>query len=300
MTLNKPFLFVFFCCLTIQFHAQELNCKVQILTNQVQQSDKRIFTTLETAIREFMNNQKWTNDNFNRDERIELNLTLNVQTFTLPDAVKGNLQVQVRRPVFNTNYGTLLLNFQDQDVEFRYIEYQPIEFSTTAFINNLSSILGYYAYLALALDYDSYSLEGGTPFYQLAQQICQQAQPTGTKGWMPNEIPPRNRYWYIENMMTPAFKPLREAFYRYHRLGLDVMYNNIGKGRSEINKSLQAIKVLNDQRTASFNMQLFFNAKTDELINIYKQAEPADKALALELLNQLDPTNGSKYNKITQ
>lgn len=288
------------CFWSTFFRAQELNCKVQILTNQVQQSDKRIFVTLETAIREFMNNQRWTNDNFNRDERIEINLTLNVQTFSLPDAVKGNLQVQVRRPIFNTNSGTLLLNFQDQDVEFRYVEYQPIEFSTTAFINNLSSILGYYAHLAIALDYDSYSLEGGTAFYQLAQQICQQAQPTGVKGWMPNEIPPRNRYWYVENMMSPAFKPLREAFYHYHRLGLDVMYNNIGKGRLEINKSLQLIKKLNDQRNASFNMQLFFNAKTDELVNIYKQAEQADKVLAVDLLNQLDPTNGSKYIKITQ
>lgn len=300
---NKCTTFFAICVFLLSWfsaQSQELNCRVQILSPQVQISDKRVFTTLETSIREFMNNQKWTSDDFKRDEKIELNLTFTINTYNLPDEMKGNLQVQVRRPVYNTNYGTLLFNHQDNDIEFRYLEYQPIEFSTTAFLNNLSSILGFYAYLAIALDYDSFAFEGGTPFYQIAQQVCQQAQPTSIKGWMSNEIPPRNRFWMVENMLSPPFKPMREAFYKYHRLGLDVMYNNIAKGRTEINQSLTLLKKVNDQRPASFNLQLFFNAKTDELINVYKQAELGDKTFALELLNQLDPTNGSKYNKINQ
>lgn len=280
--------------------AQELNCRVSVLSQQVQLSDKRVFTTLETAVREFMNNTRWSSDQFKRDERIECNLTFNITKYVQPDEMSGTLQIQVRRPVFNTNYGSVLLNFMDEDISFRYLEYQPIEFSDAAFVSGLASLLGYYAYVILAMDYDSYSPEGGTPFWQKAQQVVQNAQQDAAKGWKANDIPPRNRFWLTENYMNPVFKPLRDANYKYHRMGMDNMYNKMDIGRASVMESLQLIQQLNKQRPASYNMQVWFNAKSDELVNIFKQASPTEKAQLLQILGEIDPTNSSKYNKINQ
>lgn len=280
--------------------AQELNCRVSVLSQQVQLSDKRVFTTLETAVREFMNNTRWSSDQFKRDERIECNLTFNITKYVQPDEMSGTLQIQVRRPVFNTNYGSVLLNFMDEDISFRYLEYQPIEFSDAAFVSGLASLLGYYAYVILAMDYDSYAPEGGTPFWQKAQQVVQNAQQDAAKGWKANDIPPRNRFWLTENYLNPVFKPLRDANYKYHRLGMDNMYNKMDIGRASVMESLQLLQQLNKQRPASYNMQVWFNAKSDELVNIFKQASPTEKAQLLQILGEIDPTNSSKYNKINQ
>jgi hypothetical protein len=296
----RKLLFVLLACLPLFSSAQELNCKVSVLSQSIQLSDKRIFTTLETAIREFMNNRKWTNDQFKRDERIECNLTFNINKFTQPDEMSGTLQIQARRPIYNTNYGSLLLNFIDQDISFRYLEYQPIDFADNAYVSNLSSILGYYAYVILAMDYDSYSLEGGTQFWQKAQQTVINTQADGGKGWKASDIPPRNRYWLTENYLNAIYKPLREANYLYHRMGMDNMYNKMDLAKSSIKDALKKIQAVNKQRPASYNVQLFFNAKTDELVNIYKGASPTEKDEILTLLGELDPTNSNKYAKINQ
>lgn len=280
--------------------AQELNCRVSVLSQQVQLSDKRVFTTLETAVREFMNNTRWSSDQFKRDERIECNMTFNITKYVQPDEMSGTLQIQVRRPVFNTNYGSVLLNFMDEDISFRYLEYQPIEFSEAAFVSGLASLLGYYAYVILAMDYDSYAPEGGTFFWQKAQQVVQNAQQDAAKGWKANDIPPRNRFWLTENYLNPVFKPLRDANYKYHRLGMDNMYNKMEIGRASVMESLQLLQQLNKQRPASYNMQVWFNAKADELVNIFKQASPTEKAQLLQILGEIDPTNSNKYNKINQ
>ena len=286
--------------LPASLQAQELNCRVTVLSSAVQLSDKKIFTALETAVREFMNNTKWTNDQFKRDERIECVLTFNIQKYTQPDEMEGTLQIQTRRPVFNTNYGSVLVNYIDQDVKFRYMESQPIEFSDAAYTTGLASLLGYYAYFALAMDYDSFSLEGGAAFWQKAQQVVQNAQQDGAKGWKGTDLPPRNRFYLVENYLNPIFKPLREANYKYHRLGLDVMYDKPDQGRGAILEALQKIQLVSKQRPSSFNVQVWFNAKTDELINIYKQAGADEKSAVLEVLGELDPTNSNKYQKIMQ
>ncbi|MBX7202280.1 MAG: DUF4835 family protein [Bacteroidia bacterium] len=278
--------------------AQELNCKVQVLSQAIQLSDKRVFTTLETAIREFMNNTRWTNDQFKRDERIECNLTFNIKTYTQPDQFSGTLQLQVRRPTYNTNYGTLLLNLMDQDISFRYLEYQPIEFSESAYVSGLASLLGYYAFVVLAIDYDSFSPEGGSAYWQKAQQVVNNAIQDPAKGWKATDVPPRNRYWLVENYLNPIFEPLREANYKYHRLGMDVMYNKSEQGRAQITQALEGLMEIHKDRPSSYNMQVFFNTKADELVNIYQQASPQEKAKVLELLAIMDPTNSNKYKKI--
>ncbi|MFN4122027.1 MAG: DUF4835 family protein [Flavobacteriales bacterium] len=299
--MNRIVLTVISVLITFQLAtAQELRCNVQVLSPQIQLSDKRIFTTLETAIREFMNNTRWTTDNFERDERIECNMTFNITGYTQPDDFRGTLTVQSRRPVFNTSYGSMLFNHMDNDIQFKYLEFQPLEFNENVFVSNLTAILGYYAYLVLGLDYDTFSLEGGSPFFQKAQQVVNSAQGASERGWKPTEMPPRNRYWYIENLLNPIFKPMRECNYRYHRLGLDVMYNKIDQGRAAVLEGMQLLMQVHKVRPSSFNMQLFFNAKADELANMFSQATPEQKTKIMEILNELDPTNGKKYQKINK
>jgi hypothetical protein len=294
-------LIILIACLSVQvLPAQELNCTVSVLSQGVQLSDKRIFKTMETAIREFMTNKRWTNDVFQRDERIELNLTFNITKFTMPDEMLGTLQIQSRRPTFNSNYGSVVLNFIDQDISFRYLEYQPIEFADNAYISGLASLLGYYAYVALAMDYDSFSPEGGTAMWQKAQQVVNNAITDPAKGWKGTDIPPRNRYWLVENYLNPIYAPLRQANYLYHRQGMDNMYDKMDLGRTNIMEALRKIQTVNKQRPSSYNVQLFFNAKADELINIYKQSSPTEKAAVMQLLGELDPTNSNKYKKINQ
>jgi len=280
--------------------AQELNCTVSVLSQGIQLSDKRIFKSMETAIREFMTNKRWTSDQFQRDERVELNLTFNITKFTLPDEMQGTLQIQSRRPVFNSNYGSVVTNFIDQDISFRYLEFQPIEFADNAYISGLASLLAYYAYVALAMDYDSYSLEGGTDMWQKAQQVVNNAITDQAKGWKGTDIPPRNRFWLVENYLNPVYAPLRQANYLYHRQGMDNMYDKMDLGRTNIMEALRRIQTVNKQRPSSYNVQLFFNAKADEIINIYQQANPSEKAAVIQLLGELDATNSNKYKKITQ
>lgn len=291
---------IFISFLTFQSFAQELRVNVQVLAPGIQLSDKRVFTTLETAIREFMNNTRWSTDEFQRDERIEINMTFNITAYNLPDDFRGTLTIQSRRPVYNTNYGTALMNYMDNDIQFKYLEYQPLDFSENVFVSNLTAILGYYAYLMIGLDYDSFSLEGGAPYFQKAQQVVGSAQSAAEAGWKPTELPPRNRYWYIENLLNPVFKPMREANYKYHRLGLDNMYNKMDEGRASVLEALELLQQVNRTRPSSFNMQLFFNAKADEIANIFSQATPQQKTKVLEILNELDPTNSKKYTKISK
>lgn len=294
------FILIFFLLFSSISHAQELNCRVSVLAEAVQLSDKRIFTTLENAIMQFMSNKKWTNDVFERDERIECTFTFNITKYTQPDQFEGTLQIQARRPVYNTNYGSVLLNFIDKDITFRYLEYQPIEFADNAYISGLASLLGYYAYVVLAMDYDSFSPEGGTIYWQKAQQVVNNAINDEAKGWKSSDIPPRNRFWLTDNYLNPIYKPLREANYLYHRLGMDLMYDKQEQARGSIMQALQKIKQVNKQRPSSYNVQLWFNAKADELVNIFKQSSPAEKVAAIQLLGEIDPTNNNKYKNINQ
>jgi hypothetical protein len=212
----------------------------------------------------------------------------------------GTLKIQSRRPTYNSNYGSVVMNFIDQDISFRYLEYQPIEFADNAYISGLASLLGYYAYLTLAMDYDSYSLEGGTAMFQKAQQVVNNAITDPAKGWKGTDIPPRNRFWLVENYLNPIYAPLRQANYLYHRQGMDNMYDKMDLGRTNIMEALRKIQTVNKQRPSSYNVQLFFNAKADELINIYQQSTPSEKAAVLQLLGELDATNSNKYKKINQ
>lgn len=277
--------------------AQELNCKVQVLSQQIQGTDKRVFTTLQTAIFEFMNNKKWTNDQFKLDERIDCSILINVTERPSTDQFVATIQVQSRRPVYKSSYNSVLLNYNDNDFQFTYLENQPLEFNENQFTTNLTSVLGFYAYLIIGMDYDTFSMNGGTTYLQKAQNIVNQAQNTSETGWRAFESN-KNRYWLINNMLDAPFINIRECMYNYHRKGLDEMVSNKEGGRANILEALESLRKVHQARPLSFAMQIFFNAKSDEIINIFSGAFSDEKSKVVTLLNDIDPTNSNKYQKI--
>jgi hypothetical protein len=271
---------------------------VQVLSQQIAGSDKSAFEALKTAIFEFMNNRKWTNESFKLEERIDCSILINLTDRLGTDEYKGTFQVQSRRPIYKTSYNSVLLNYNDQDFQFKYTENQPLEFNDNQFNGNLTAVLGYYAYLIIGLDYDSYALNGGATYLQRALAISNTAQDAAEPGWKAFESN-KNRYWLINNMLDASFIPLRECYYNYHRKGLDIMVDNKESGRLAITESIENLKKIHGIKPLSFNMQVFFNAKSDEIINIFSGAFTDEKAKIVNTLNEIDPTNANKYAKIT-
>lgn len=283
--------------------AQELNCQVTVSSQQVQGTDnKRIFDNLQKQATEFLNNTKWSKDIYAQNEKIECSMFINItERPNNGNFFKATIQVQSRRPVYKTSYNSPLFNYNDQNLEFVYIENQPFDFNINTYTNNITAIFSYYAYVILALDYDSFSSLGGTDYWQKAQQIVNNAQSGSDAGpgWKSFDGT-KNRFWFIDNILNPMFNPIRNLYYQYHRKGLDVMFEKTEGGRAEILKSLEGLRELHKMRPASFNMQLLFNAKADEIINVFKEATPTEKSSAIELLNLVDPSNANKYARILE
>lgn len=286
--------------LTTAGFSQELNCQVDINYTQIQGSaNKQIFDQLKTSIVEFMNNTKWTSEIFSQQEKIECSILIVVREAVGADEYSGTIQVTTRRPVYKSSYYTQLLNFEDENFQFRFQQFSVLEFNINAFQNNLTSVLQYYAYVILASDYDSFSPSGGTTYWQKAQLIVQNAQAASELGWKQSQSGQRNRYWLVENTLQPLFKGIRECMYDYSMKGLDKMHESPEEGRAAVLKSLELLIPVNKSRPNSFNMQVFFNAKRDEIINIFKDALPEEKTKVLELLSNLDPIGTTKYQKIS-
>jgi len=282
---------------------QELNCNVQIVTQQVQGTNKQVFETLQSEIYEFMNNRVWTNHVFGIEERIECNMLFNITEQLSADEFKGTLQIQSRRPVYNTNYNTVMLNYMDNDIQFRYIEFEPIEFDMNTHISNLTSILAFYAYVILALDYDSFAPEGGSPFWQAAEKIVDNAQNAQEKGWKPfDNNSHRNRYWLVKDYIDSEYAPCREFIYRYHRLGLDIMDDKVNDGRAEIANSVELLQKVYREKPDPFMqpLHLIFDAKSDELVKIFSESFPEEKNRVYEILNEIDQANANKYKAILE
>ena len=277
--------------------AQELNCKVDVNSDQIPGSDKRVFESMKTALFEFMNNRKWTNDIFKSEERIECNILINITARPETDRFDATIQIQARRPVYKSSYNSVLLNYEDKDLSFNYIESTPLDFSENTYIGNLTSVMGFYAYMILGLDYDSFSLNGGTPYFQKALSIVNNAQNSGEKGWKAFDGT-KNRYWLVNNMVDASFVPLRECMYNYHRKGLDLMLDNKDAGRSVILESIESLKKVHDAKPLSFNLADFFISNSDEIINIFSGGVSDEKAKMIVTLNDIDPTNSNKYQRI--
>jgi len=293
----RYFLIILFLNLGLTTFAQEFQCAVQVVSPSVQSSNKKVFETLQTAIMEFMNNQKWTNDVFAPEERIDCNIMINIAEVISIDEFKGSFQIQARRPVYNSNYYTVLFNHQDQDFHFKYVEFEPLIYNPNNFDSNLVAMLAYYANIVLGLDYDSYKNNGGTAFFREAEQIVNRAQSAREAGWKSFESQ-RNRYWLVENILNEYHRPLRQCMYDYHRKGLDRMSEKPEEGRAEIAKALELTKKVHRQRPSSFFTQVFFTAKSDELVKIFEESFSMEKGRVVELLQEVDPSNNKKYEKI--
>lgn len=293
---------VFFGFYTV--FGQELNCQVTVSSDpalDITTTEKEILQEIERTIFEFMNTTAWTKDEFEVEERINCNVQLSITKVNSINSFEGNLQVQVTRPVFNTTYNTVLFNFLDDKLAFKFERNAILVFAENEFRNNLTSALAFYAYFMIALDFDSFSKEGGTKYFNKAQQIVVLAQNGGGPGWRSDERGPRaqfNRYWLIENALQELFSPLRECFYEYHRLGLDNMYENPEKAKQAMFDALNKLSDVHSARPGSANVSNFIQSKLKELQGVFKDAETNQKKELVNLLKRLDPANASKYQEI--
>jgi hypothetical protein len=298
----KRSMFLFLMFISLAAEAQELRCNIQISSQQIQGTNKQVFQTLQGAVNEFINGRAWTGYKFSNNERIECSMLFNLQEMIGSDQFKGTLQIQVRRPVFNSSYHAVLLNYVDNDLDFKYVEFQPLEFSETSHLSNLTSILAFYAYIILGMDFDSFGLRSGTEFYLKAEKIMNNAQNADERGWKSGESTSRkNRYWLITSILNEGFAPVRDFIYGYHRLGLDLMYDKLIEGRSVIADNLKLLQDVYKSRPDPFMhfLQIILDAKSDEFVSIFQEATEEEKRRVSVLLNQIDPTHGDKYRKIT-
>lgn len=282
---------------TLLLGAQELNCTITINSRQVEGSEKTVFDDMQRAINEFVNERKWTNDKYQIDERIECNMLITLTERVSNNSFKGKIQVQARRPIYGTNYYSPTMNVVDENFNITYNQFEPLQYSETSYNGELPAILSYYVYMILGYDYDSFSLEGGTPYFQIAQKIVNNAQATSATGWKAFDSQ-KNRYWLVENHLNGQFKPIRKFYYDYHRNGFDKLSSDRDNATAVITQSLKALLPVHQVKPSSYNMQVLFNAKKDEIINLYKNSQTANKAEIVELLNRIDPGNTNNYQKI--
>jgi len=299
--MRKAGLLLLILLFTVNLQSQEFRCNVQVVSQQIQGTNKQVFQTLQNAIYEFMNNRVWTNHVYTMEERIECNLMFNITEQLSADDFKGTLTIQVRRPVFNTNYYTTILNFVDNDIRFRYVEFSPLEFDLNSHLSSLTSILSFYAYYILGLDYDTFSLYGGTEYFNNSERIVLNAQNAPESGWKPmDDIAHKSRYWLVKDMIDTEYEPVREFNYRYHRLGLDVMDEKVAEGRAEITNSLELLQGVYRSKPDPYMylLRLIFDCKVDEIVNLFSESYPEERNRAHLILTEVDKPNTNKYKAI--
>ena len=282
---------------TTAVYSQDLNARVQILSPQISNSNKRVFDILETSIRDFLNNRRWSADVLQVQERIDCNFIITINNWDGSNSFKAEAQIQSSRPIYGSTYNSTILNINDKDFDFNYAEGQPLDFSDQNYISNLTSLLAYYAYIITGLDYDTFTKNGGTSYYSKAQSIVNFSQNVPNSGWKAFEAL-RNRYWLTENLLNKTYNPIRETLYEYHRNGLDLMGDNPSKAIKNIYSLLPQIQKIDKQKQGSMLPQLFFTAKSDEFINILSKAEPQDKIKSYNILTEIDPANTLKYEAL--
>lgn len=285
-------------------NAQELRARVTINTGNVgTPGEKKAFQTCQAALTNLLNNRKWTNETIGNNERIVCNFLIIIQEVKASNVYKATLTVQAARPVYNTTYESPLVNFLDESVIFKYVEFQPVEFNdnriagSDPLVSNLTAILAYYVYVILGLDYDSFALRGGDPFYQKAMNIINNA-PEGRdiSGWKAFDGL-RNRYWLMENLTNNRYNLVHDAIYSYYRLGMDYMYENETEARTAILNSLNLLNTLNNDIPNTMIVQFFFQGKSAELIRLFKKGTPEEKQRAREILQKIDITNSNTYKQ---
>lgn len=296
-------LFLLFIGLSVNnfAHSQELKATVSVVPKpgmQVTTVDQEIYDALKRVIEEFLNNTKWTTDVYEVHERINCSFLLTMNAPPSGSNFRASLIINANRPIFNASISTTMINFKDDFVDFSFNRDQIMQYSENQFRDNLTSTFAFWAYMILGYDYDSFSLEGGSKYFSTAQQIALLAQTSGTTGWSQNESSKRNRFYIVDNHLNSLYKPLREAYYNYHRQGLDLMYSNMEKARQNILESLKTLEAIQNARFGNVNLQIFTLAKREEFVDIFSRAENGEKNEVIAILKKIDPTNSDKYDAI--
>jgi hypothetical protein len=295
--MKKLVIYILLLCFCCSASAQDLNARVKVISGKIQTSNTHIFQSLETAMKDFLNGRKWSTDPILPQERIDCSFVLNLTNWDGSSNFGGELLIQSSRPVYNSAYTTSLLNINDKDFDFTYTEGQTIDYSDQSFQSNLSSVMAFYAYIIMGMDYDSFSKLGGSPYFSAAQGVVINAQSSSYKGWKAFDGTV-NRYWLAENLNNKIYSPLRSLVYDYHRNGLDLMADNPAKGRKNITDLLPSLSQVDRQRIGSMFPLIFFTAKSDELVSIFAKADYREKIEAIDILTKIDPANGNKYQTI--
>lgn len=289
----------------ITAQCQEIQARLTVITSKIStQVDKKIFLTLQNGLTNFLNARRWTNDAFQPAEKIQCNFLLNIDQDMGNNVYKGKLTVQAARPVYNTSYDSPIMNFLDDNITFRYVEYQPIEFNENRvqgndpLAANITAVLAFYVNMILGLDYDSFSLRGGDPYFQKAWNIVNNAPENGDIGGWKSFESLRNRYWLAENFNNNRFALIHDALYAYYRTGMDVFYENEDAGRTGILNCLNFLNSINNENPNSMALQFFFQGKSNELVKVFSKANADQKSRAKDLLPRLDITNGAAYKDI--
>lgn len=299
---KKILLILTVALLPILGQAQELNARVSINASRISsQTDKKIFSTLQNTITTFLNTRKWSNETFQANEKINCNFLLDIGEAQPGNIYKAVITVQAARPVFNSTYETPLINFRDEVVAFRYVEFQPFEFNdnrvagSDPLVSNLSATFAYYVYIILGLDFNSFALRGGDAYFQKAQNIVNNApENRDIAGWKAFDGL-RNRYWLVENLVNNRYNSIHEAMYSYYRLGMDNMYENENEARNAVLNTLNMLNSLNNDIGNTMIIPFFLQGKSQELIKIFKKASPEEKQKARDILMKIDISNANTY-----
>ena len=294
--MRKNLLTILMVLLSVFSFCQELNIKVIINADQIQTSDRAVFMDMERAFSNFLNTRKWTNDTYKNHERINCSLFLNISKMPSIGIFQASAQITSGRPVFNTNYESVMLNFADRDWEFEYIESQPLEYNDNSYLSNLTSMLAFYAYIIIGMDYDSFSELGGTAYFQKALMVVNNAQSSGRAGWQALSSS-RNRYSLIESINNPQMLELRKNTYKYHRMALDVLDKNPDQSRTVVLDVLKEVKKAWMLNPTSIFVITFFDSKATELVNVFSVGNLGVRREAYDLLTSIDPKR-TIYQKI--
>ena len=282
-----------------RLQAQELKCDVRVNSSQVEGSDKTIYQNLQSSLYEFLNNNKFTDINFRQNEKIECSILVNIKSRE-GDYFTAEISVGLTRPVYKSNYNSTLFNYIDKRFYFEYTDGQALDFNPNTYISNLTSTLGFYVYLFLGLDFDTFSLYGGDPFFAVAENIANTAPQdlNSENGW--NSSGRQNRHAIITDINNQTYRPLRQFMYEYHRLGLDVMSENPDQGRDAILKSLSYLQNIYERNSMCYLLQLYTESKRDEIIQVFSQGSQKEKTTATNIMKTIDPSQSSKYDAILQ
>lgn len=290
-------IFLFFLLLNISFfQGQDLNCEITIDARQTGQENLQVFKSLENQLYEFINNNSWTGRSIRPNEKINCTMFLNISSMD-NDSFNGTLQIQASRPVYNSSYFSPVYNFNDKNFNFRYQEYQNLNFNPNQFENNLVSIITFHIYILLGIDADSFALNGGTDYFEVAREILDYSQNQGYKGWASTDGL-QSRYFLIDNILSPTYKEYREVMYSYHLRGLDKMANEPKMSKTILIEQMNALNIMHRRRPNSFLMRVFFDTKSEEIFEIFKDGPKVSTSNLISILNRISPNNSEKWRNI--